>query len=653
MDAVSRARRLAGDRRRRALRRSVLLGLTLLTAGCAGALLYDVLHANGISAAELVGLAMFCALFAWISISLWTAIAGFFVQLGGDPAGIDAREGAGRRLRTRVAIVMPIHNEDPLRVAAGLEAVWCSVAREADAGAFDLFILSDTTDPQIAATEERLWRRLVAVQHAAQRIFYRRRVDRSRRKAGNIADFVRRWGADYECMVVLDADSIMSGSTLVTLARLMELHPEIGILQSLPLSAGRMTLFGRLIQFGTRLQSPMLTSGLAYWQMGESNYWGHNAIVRVRPFAEHCELPLLPGSPPLGGEILSHDFVEAAFMRRAGYEVRQLPDVGGSWEEVPANVLDYAARDRRWTQGNLQHGRLVGTTGLHWLSRLHFLSGIMAYVSSPVWLALLLLSSALSVRESGKSPVYFPEGFNSLFPRWPQVRAGETCLLVGLTLLVLLLPKVLGAVLAIRDRTLRPQFGGAARLCLSLAIEQLFSVLLAPTMMLFHSTFVVRTLLGKAVGWSAQARSDRGVTLREAVARQWWQLALGVLWGAALLRLAPHFFWWLTPVLLGLLLGIPLTVVTSRTGPGRRALRARLLLVPEEAAPPAELLAAERLRAELAQPQLRTAPADAGRIHSAGECSAVPAGLYEKLPLTPAAGPRQVPSYQGRAGERS
>jgi membrane glycosyltransferase len=555
--------------------------------------------------------------------------------LGADPAGIDPREAAGRRLQGRVAIVMPIHNEDPQRVAAGLEAVWCSLAREADRGAFDLFILSDTTDEEIAATEERLWQRLVAAHAAEGRVFYRRRRDRSRRKAGNIADFVRRWGAAYECMVVLDADSIMSGRTLVTLARLMEAHPEVGILQSLPLPAGRLTLFGRLIQFGTRLQSPMLTAGLAFWQLGESNYWGHNAILRVRPFAEHCQLPLLTGSPPLGGEILSHDFVEAAFMRRAGYQVRQLPDIGGSWEEVPANVIDYAARDRRWTQGNLQHARVLWFGGLHPMSRLHFLSGIMAYVSSPLWLGLLLLSTVLAVRESGKTTQYFLPGLASLFPHWPQIRAEETLLLVGLTLAVLLLPKVLGAALAIGDRTMRRQFGGSLRLCTGLLLEQLFSVLLAPTMMLFHSAFVLQTLLGRSVGWSAQQRTDRGVTFKEAFARQKWQLALGVVWAAVLLCFAPHFFLWLTPVLVGLLLGMPLTVLTSNSRLGRLLLRAGLLQVPEEAAPPPELVAAERLRAELArsvQPALQSRSA---RIQTPGECSFVPTGLYGRFPLVP------------------
>jgi membrane glycosyltransferase len=590
MDAVS-------DRRARwqvRVRRTLFFGLTFLTSAGATALLLDVLEANGIKKIEIVGLVLFFGLFTWIAGALWTAIAGFAMRLAGrDPVGIDMQSLAGRTLTTRTAVVMPIYNEDPIRVGAGLTATWSSLLHESEQGAFDLFILSDTSDASIAEDEERMWQGLTA-RYGAGRVFYRRRRDRSERKAGNIADFVRRWGANYECMLVLDADSVMSGQALVTLARAMEAHPQIGILQSLPVSVGRETLFGRLIQFGSRLQSPMLSSGLAWWQAGDSNYWGHNAIVRLRPFAQHCTLPRLSGKPPLGGHILSHDFVEAAFMRRAGFEVRQLPELEGSWEEVPANVIDYAARDRRWTQGNLQHSRVLGFPGLHPLSRVHLLTGIVAYVSSPMWFALLVLSSLLSAIEAAKKPQYFWPGLQSLFPHWPQIRSGEIAGIFGLTLVVLLLPKILGAILAMRDRSLRRQFGGTVPMCMSLLVEQLFSMLLAPTMMLFHSTFVAQTLLGRSVSWNAQERNERGVTFAEAFRRQKWHLALGVAWGAAMLYLAPQFFWWLTPVLAGLLAGIPLIVWTSRTSAGRLFRRAGLLLTPEETAPPPELVTLSR-----------------------------------------------------------
>jgi membrane glycosyltransferase len=576
---------------RRRLRRTLFFGLTFLTAAGATALMLDALRANGLTTVEVIGLVLFFCLFTWIAGALWTGMAGFGVRLAGrDSAAIDVDALRGRPLRTRTAIVMPIYNEDTARVARGLEATWVSLSREPEEAAFDLFILSDTSQSSIAAEEELMWERLVARLRGAGRLFYRRRADRQGHKAGNIAEFVQSRGRDYECMIVLDADSIMSGSAMVTLARAMEAHPKIGILQSLPLPAGLGTLFGRLIQFGARLQGPMLASGLAFWQLGESTYWGHNAIVRLRPFGQHCRLPRLSGAPPFGGTILSHDFVEAAFMRRAGYEVRQLPNLEGSWEEVPPNILDYAARDRRWAQGNLQHLRMMAEPGLHPLSRIHLLTGVMSYVTSPMWLTLLLLSSVLSIIESAKRPQYFLPGFPTLFPHWPQFRTDDTLLLVGITLAVLMLPKILGAVLVIRDPRARRQFGGTWRLCASLVGEQIFSVLLAPTMMLFHAMFVVQILLGRGVAWGAQERGDRGITFAEAFRRQGWQLFTGLSWGALILWLAPHFFWWLTPVIFGLLSGVPLSVWTSRASAGRTTRRWGLFLVPEETEPPAELL---------------------------------------------------------------
>ncbi|MBV8910030.1 MAG: glucans biosynthesis glucosyltransferase MdoH, partial [Gammaproteobacteria bacterium] len=655
---MSRAEGRAAVRWRAAWRRTAFFGLTFLTSAAAAALLLDILEANGISRIELCGVALFFILFTWIAGSFWTAVAGFVVRLvGRDPAAIDPADVAGRPLHTRIAITMPVYNEDPQRVEAGLEATWVSLQAESEHASFDLFILSDTTNVEIASAEEAMWRNLVARHRADGRIFYRRRLERSERKAGNILEFVRRWGASYECMVVLDADSVMSGGTLVTLARLMEAHPEIGILQSLPLAAGRESLFGRLLQFGARLQSPLLSTGLAYWQLGESNYYGHNAIVRIEPFGRYCTLPRLSGRPPLGGEILSHDFVEAAFMRRGGYEVRQLPQLFGSWEEVPANVIDFAVRDRRWTQGNLQHSRVMLFRGLHPLSRIHLLTGIVSYLSSPVWFALLLLSSVLSAMEAAKKPQYFLPGFVSLFPHWPQIRGGETAVLLAATLAVLLLPKVFGALLAIRDRRVRGEFGGSARLLLSLLIEQFFSMLLAPSMMLFHSTFVVQTLAGKSVSWNAQDRSERGLTVREALRRQKWHLVLGVVWGASMAWLAPQFFWWLTPVLAGLISCVWLTVWTSRPSAGLRLQRSGLLLTPEETAPPPELVALKRGCAQALPPTAAkisgtsslngTSVKGTSSVHGAPEAEGAPSTngtASEAAAASEAAGAARVPA---------
>jgi membrane glycosyltransferase len=579
-------------------RRLLFFGLTFFTSLSASALMADILRTNGFTPWEKSSLIVFFVLFTWITGAFWTAVAGFVVQLiGRDSAVIHSSEGEGRPLKGRTAVIMPIYNEDTTRVFAGLDVVWSSLKARAEQAAFDLFVLSDTRKPEIGAAEELAWARLVERHEAQGRIFYRRRKENLRRKAGNIADFVQSWGGAYDYAIVLDADSIMSGHALVTLAQMMDIHPEAGIIQALPTPAGRETLFARLIQFAARLNSLMLASGLAFWQLGEGNYWGHNAILRLRSFAAYCDLPTLPGKAPFGGDILSHDFAEAAFMRRAGLKVWLLTDLGGSFEEVPSNVVDFAARDRRWAQGNLQHLGLLPMRGLHWLSRLHLITGVLSYATSPLWLAALLLSSITVCLDAINGYQYFSPGSYSLFPTWPQYRESEIVILLAGTIGVLLMPKVLGATLALVNGKLRRSFGGGLHLLGSLVVEQLFSTLLAPSMMLFHTTFVVTTLLGHPVTWNAQDRGDRGITFREAFSRHKWHVLIGLVWGAVILFIAPRYIWWMSPILIGLLLSVPLTMLTSLTSAGVWARKHGLLLTPEETEPPAELSALEHLMA--------------------------------------------------------
>jgi len=573
-------------------RRSLFFGLTFLSAIAAVLLMFHIVRANGLSWLEWLGLPLFFGLFIWIAGAFWTAIAGFVIQLiGRDKVIIHSDEVAGKPLQRRTALVMPIYNEEPTRVGLGLDIIWSSMLAHPEQAAFDLFILSDTRKPEIGAAEEKMWRALVRKHNAAGRIFYRRREQNTGRKAGNIADFVRSWGAAYDHMVVLDADSIMTAKALVAMAALMEAHQEVGIVQTLPTPVGRDSLFARLVQFAARLNGPMLSSGLTFWQMGEANYWGHNAIIRIRPFAEFCALPHLPGAAPLGGEILSHDFVEAAFMRRAGYKVWMVPDIEGSWEEVPSNIIDFAARDRRWAQGNLQHFNVIPMRGLHWLSRLHMITGILSYATSPIWLVVLILSSIITCIEALGTHQYFEPGMHTLFPHWPEARAGEIAALLGVTILVLLLPKVLGATLALTNKSLRRGFGGTRGIVLSVLAEQLFSMLLAPSMMIFHSTFVITTLLGKPVVWNAQERGDRGLTFPEALERQKWHVTLGFAWGAIIAIIAPSFLGWLAPVLIGLVLSPWLTMWTSHVSLGVKFRKWGLLLTPEETSPAPELAA--------------------------------------------------------------
>jgi membrane glycosyltransferase len=605
-------------------RRSLFFGLTCLTACTGGFLMLDIVRAAGLTTLQISGLILFTALFTWIAGAFWTAVAGFIVRLRGqDPAVLAATQNEHQRLASRTAIVTPIYNEDTARVFAGVEAIWRSLIQQRDQACFDFFILSDTRIPEIARAEEKAWRALVARLGAGGRLFYRRRSENLGRKAGNIAEFVRNWGGAYDYMIVLDADSIMSGQSLVCLAQVMEAHPQVGIAQTLPLLVGRDTLFARLLQFNVRLNGPLFAAGLAFWQLGEGNYWGHNAIIRIKPFAEYCALPRLPGSPPFGGEILSHDIVEAAFMRRAGYQVWLLPQIPGSWEEIPSNIVDYAARDRRWAQGNLQHLGVMPMRGLHWLSRIHMLTGVLSYVTSPMWLLVLVLSSIITIAAALSTHQYFSPGTYTLFPSWPQYRNGEIAALLSMTVTLLFLPKIMGMVLALRERALRHAFGGAPRLIASVLFEQLMSMLMAPTMMLFHTSFVIRAVLGRNVAWDAQPRGDRGVGWLEALRRHAWHVCLGLAWGALILWLAPAFIWWLLPVIVGMLLPVPFTVLTSRSSLGRRLREAKLLMTPEETSAPEEL-------------QLLARPVP---LPTHSEPDASPVSVPQRVPLSMVAAP--------------
>lgn len=575
-----------------AWRRLLLFAPALATLAAGTTLMAQVLGTNAFSVAEAAILVVFAASFGWITLSFWAALIGLGLRfLRRNPltlARSSAPDAALPALGARHAIVMPIYSEDTRRVFAGLAATYRSLEATGRLGHFDVFVLSDTTNPDIWVAEEAYWRDACVDLGAAGRLFYRRRAENSGRKAGNIADWVRRWGGAYDGMLVLDADSIMAGATILRLAAALEADPRAGIVQSLPLAANRQTLFARALQFAGRLYGPPLAAGHAFWQLGEANYFGHNAIIRTRAFAACCGLPKLSGAPPLGGEILSHDFVEAALIRRGGWRVWMLPELRGSWEEIPSNLIDYAVRDRRWAQGNMQHARLLGARGLHWVGRVHLGMGVLAFVASPLWLFLLLLSSAVVLEQAVTGHAYFLPGY-TLFPVWPEYRPAQTYALLGTTAVILFLPKLLAVALALARREERQGFGGARRLLASAVAELLFSLLLAPVMMLFHSTFVLTVLLGRGVGWTSQPRDDRGVDWADAVRRHAGHGAIGAVWAGTILWFAPAFLPWVAPVVLGMLLAVPLNVLSSRAAIGRAARSLGLFLTPEEVAPPPEL----------------------------------------------------------------
>ena len=593
-------------------RRLVLLALSLAPAFYATYLMSGLLPRDASSLAEEALLLVFALLSCWLAAGFWTAMMGFVVLLRGGDRHLISRAAAlpgSLPSDARTAVVMPICNEDVRRVFAGLRATIESVARAGALAHFDFFVLSDTSEPDLCVAEIDAWNALREELGerlpSGARLYYRRRERRVKRKSGNLDDFCRRWGALYRYMVVLDADSVMSGQCLSTLVRLMEARPDAGIVQTAPRAVGRDTLHARIQQFANQVYGPLFTAGLHYWQLGESHYWGHNAIIRLEPFMRHCVLAPLPGRGALAGEILSHDFVEAALMRRAGYGVWIAYDLPGSYEETPANLLEEVKRDRRWCHGNLMNARLMFARGMHPVHRTVFLTGALAYLSAPLWAGFLALSTWLLVTHANAAPEYFVMP-HQLFPLWPSWRPEDALALFAAVASMLFVPKLLAALVAgARDAR---AYGGGVRLAASVLVEIVASALLAPVRMLFHTQFVLAALAGWAIQWKSPARADASTSLEEAIARHGWQTVLGLLWVCVVAWQAPEFLPWIAPVAAGLLLAVPLSVLMSRTSLGTGARDAGLFLTPDETAPAQEVISTADY-AGMSRPQVRFADA--------------------------------------------
>lgn len=559
----------AARRRRRALLLVVALFATMALA---------LLTVNAPDQPSLVWMlysAFSVLLMAWVGAGTATALMGAMVLLRGDKYALQLRNPrAPIDTSARTAIVMPICNEDITTVFSGLRATCESLAATGALGLFDFYILSDSTDPAIRAAELRAWERLRTFLGdnpvgAGARVFYRLRRRRTMRKAGNVADFCRRWGKQYRYMVVLDADSTMRGDTLVSLVRLMEENPKAGIVQTLPQAYGHNTLHARVQQFASRVTGRVFALGMAYWQLGESHYWGHNAILRVEPFMRHCALARIPGRGSLAGDILSHDFVEAAMMGREGYEVWLAPQLEGSWEQLPPNLLDELDRDRRWCRGNLQNAQLIAEPGWRPVHRVMFAVGALSYLMGPIWLVYVALGMWAGSEHSAA-------GGQAAAPLWV------------LTLVLLLLPRLLG-VAAVRLRSEQAGYGGSLRLMMSALLELAVSALQAPVRMLAYSAYVLSTFTGLRLEWRSPPRDATAVSWRAAFCRLGLfcvPLLLLALWVYSSEELAaPH----LAPLWLPLLLAVPLAVLSSHAKVGLALRRLRMLLVPEEAQPPKTL----------------------------------------------------------------
>jgi membrane glycosyltransferase len=540
------------------------------------------LNVGGLTLLEIAVLVLFAIDILWIALPCVTCMVGLPRLLWRRvwrPPEIPTP------LASRTAILMPTYNEEPARIAAALDAMARSLVALNEEHSFDMFILSDTNDGDVALAEEEVLWGLRQRLGPAVPVYYRRRIRNLAHKSGNVREFCERWGHAYDHLLMLDADSLLDGATLVRLVRRMESDPDAGLIQTVPRLHNATTLVARLQQFAGAVYGPVLSAGLAWWTGKDGNFWGHNAILRTRAFMEAAGLPELSGKPPLGGSILSHDFVEAALMRRAGWNIVIADDLDGSYEECPGSIIDMEARDRRWCQGNLQHLRVLTGRGLRWVSRLHFISGIFSYVSSPVWLLFLVFALGLGVQNEFARPEYFNSSY-SLFPLWPHVDPVRALRLFGITLAILLGPKVIGLLSFILTGK-RMRVFGWLMLPFSVVWELLVSGLIAPILMLVHCGLVFDVLLGRDAGWRPQRRTDDSLPWSQVLRRHRWHMVIGVVLALAALSVSWEMLAWLLPAVIGMVLAVPLSQVTASPAVGQFLRRLGLFRVPEEVEPTA------------------------------------------------------------------
>ncbi|MBN9888884.1 glucans biosynthesis glucosyltransferase MdoH [Salipiger abyssi] len=518
--------------------RLVMVSLCLLAGLGAFVLFLQFGEADGLTTLDVLRAVLILISTLWLAWGSVQALTGLTTRPRAPDYDRDAP------IRGRTCILMPVYNEDPLETFARVAAIEASLRATGDPAQIHFAILSDTRDEDVAAREVEVFEKLVSECDGMGRFFYRRREDNVGRKAGNIEDFIARSGAAYDYAVILDADSLMEGETILQMIRRMEAEPALGLLQTLPQIIRAQSRFGRAMQFSAAFFSPVFARGLAMAQGETGPFWGHNAIIRVRAFAQSCGLPALRGTPPFGGHVLSHDYVEAALLARQGWVVRLDDDLGGSYEEGPENIVDHAKRDRRWCQGNLQHMRIIGAPGLKPWSRFVFAQGIMAYVAPLFWLGFIVASIASPLFTP--MPDYFPTpGWP--FPHFPPSAAAKA---IGLAIGIfglLLLPKLLIALrAALSERA--EAFGGPSRVLLSTLAELLLSSLTAPVLLLFTTRSVLQVFGRSDGGWPQNNRGDGTLSWPVALAASWWIMLIGLAGMASSWIFAPALFLWLLPV---------------------------------------------------------------------------------------------------------
>ena len=561
------------------------LMIALLVGGTIAAavgFMTKLLSLNGWGLSDTIMVALFALTMPWVALGFWNSLIGL-ILLRKDRdwlskiAPYTQNVSAEGKIKSRTAIIMPVYNEDTERVFRHLRAIKSSVDDTGQADRFDFFLLSDSDNPNIIKEEEAQMSAWRSCDTHPQRLHYRRRRENSEGKAGNVWEFCQNDSENFDYMIVLDVDSVMSGKAILRLVHLMQANETIGILQTLAVGLPTTSPFGRIFQFGMRQGMRPYTVGSAWWQGPAGPYWGHNAIIRLEPFRNHCRLPRLPGPPPLGGHIMSHDQVEAVLMHRAGYEVWVLPIEDGSFEESPPTLIDFIGRDLRWCQGNMQYLQLLGMQGLRFLSRIQLGLAVLMYLAAPAWLGFLLLGFSQVIAASSGGIL------------WDQASTalgiGIFTGMMGLTLA----PKIIGFLDLVLRSESRKAYGGMRKIFINGIVDLITSILMGPIVAVAQTMFLIGLFFGKRILWNAQMRTAYTLNVGDALSVLWPQLLIGVVGTVTLAYSSPASLPWATPILLGLMLSAPFAIVTSSLRFGQLMGRLQMCATPEELCPSPEV----------------------------------------------------------------
>jgi membrane glycosyltransferase len=443
------------------------------------------------------------------------------------------------------AIIVPIYNENTEMVFDNLSVLYDNLQKLKENSNFDIFILSDTNDISIKYQEELKFIHFLKNKDAFQKIFYRNRKVNVNGKSGNIADFCRRWGNNYKYAIVLDADSYLDPKACVGLVKRMEENSNIGILQTMPKIKKSKSLFQKLFSFSNLVYGKYFSLGSSYWQLNSATFWGHNAIIRLAPFMKYCALPQLPKLGAIGGKILSHDTIEAALLKKEGYSTWFTTDDIKSYEEFPPTWIDLLKRDFRWCQGNLQHFWFLRSAGFKSASKFHIVNGIFSYLSSLIWLLFLLLTSI----QFYKDVRYYRLALD--FELWKLLWENEiypkAITLQLFTLTLLFLPRILFFLNLIVSKN-SFKISKITQLKLFFG-EFLFSIVLAPNQMLYHTLFVLKTIVGHKIIWNAQNRNqNKNFSFLYYFNFFKYNFYLGISVGILLYYIEFYLFLWLIPI---------------------------------------------------------------------------------------------------------